>query len=62
MQQPQQASASDPAQGAPMTLGRIGRLILFFVSFGFLFPKAAIEGMNPTKIQELTQGNLYDKK
>ena len=63
MQQPQQSVAdpSDPRKGAPMTLGRIGRMILFFLSFGFLFPKVLIEGMDLTKIQEETMGNLYKK-
>jgi hypothetical protein len=60
MAQPQQDD-SDPERGAPMTIGRIGRLILFFVSFGYIFPKAAIEGMNLTKIQARTEGNLYKK-
>ena len=60
MQQPEQA-ASDPRKGAPLTLGRIGRLLLFFLSFGFLYPKAAIEGMDLAKIQAETEGNLYKK-
>ena len=56
------ADPANPGKGAPMTLGRIGRLILFFVSFGFIYPKASVEGMDLTALQKMTEGKLYDKK
>ena len=57
-----QDTSIDPAKGAPLTLARCGRLLMFFCSFGFLFPKAAVEGMDLTGLQARSQGKLYDKK
>ncbi len=56
------ADPANPGKGAPMTIGRICRLLLFFVSFGYIFPKASIEGMDLTALQARTEGKLYDKK
>ena len=44
------------------TLARWGRLLLFFLSFGFLYPNAMTEGMDLTKIQGESEGDLYKKK
>ena len=43
-------------------LGRCGRAIVFACSGGFLYPNVFIEGMDCSKIQDATQGALYDKK
>ena len=61
MAQTQAAAGRDPTQGDPLTLARLGRIILFFVSFGFLYPKALVEGMDLSALQAKTEGNLYKK-
>jgi hypothetical protein len=43
-------------------LGRLGRMVVFAVTGGFLYPNVFIEGMDCTKIQDAMQGTLYDKK
>jgi len=43
-------------------LGRFGRIAIFLVSGGFLYPNVFIEGLDCTKIQDAMAGNLYDKK
>ena len=43
-------------------LGRIGRIVIFTASGGFLYPNVFIEGMDCTKLQDAMQGDLYDKK
>jgi len=45
-----------------ITPARIGRMIVFFLSAGFLYPNVWTEGMDLTEIQRTTQGTLYDKK
>ena len=42
--------------------GRLGRVLVFFATAGFLYPNVFIEGMDCTKLQDATQGTLYDKK
>ena len=42
--------------------GRLGRMVVFAVTGGFLYPNVFIEGMDCTKLQDATQGSLYDKK
>ena len=43
-------------------LGRIGRVLVFAATGGFLYPSVCIEGLDCTKIQDGQQGDLYDKK
>jgi hypothetical protein len=43
-------------------LGRLGRMLIFAATGGFLYPNVFIEGLDCTKIQDAMQGNLYDKK
>lgn len=57
---PQQAPSKD--LDGKMTLGRIGRMFLFFMTAGFAYPNVMIEGLDPTAIQAATMGKLYDKK
>jgi hypothetical protein len=45
-----------------ITPARIGRMIVFFLSAGFLYPNVMTEGMDLTAIQRTSQGTLYDKK
>jgi hypothetical protein len=42
--------------------GRLGRVAVFLVTGGFLYPNVFIEGLDCTKIQDAMQGDLYDKK
>ena len=48
--------------GSGGALGRLGRIVIFLFTGGFLYPNVFIEGMDCTKIQDAMQGNLYDKK
>lgn len=48
--------------GTGGALGRLGRIVIFLFTGGFLYPNVFIEGMDCTKIQDSMQGNLYDKK
>jgi hypothetical protein len=48
--------------GAVGLLGSIGRMIICVISAGFVYPNAFIEGIDTTKIQAETQGDLYKKK
>ena len=43
-------------------LGRLGRIVIFVSTGGFLYPNVFIEGMDCTRIQNEMQGDLYDKK
>ncbi len=43
-------------------LGRLGRVLIFAVTGGFLYPNVCIEGLDCTRIQDGQQGDLYDKK
>jgi hypothetical protein len=43
-------------------LGHLGRMAVFFCTAGFAYPNVMIEGLDPTAIQALTQGDLYKKK
>ncbi len=43
-------------------LGRLGRIVIFTFAGGFLYPNVFIEGLDCTKVQDSTSGNLYDKK
>jgi len=45
-----------------LTIGRIGRMIVFFLTAGFMYPNVFVEGIDPTRIQSETQGDLYNKK
>jgi hypothetical protein len=44
------------------TPGRIFRIVTMFLTAGFAYPRACIEGLDCTAIQRETMGNLYDKK
>ena len=59
-----QTNPTAPAAGPAITrtLAHWGHLLLFFLSFGFLYPNAMTEGMNLSKIQGETEGDLYKKK
>jgi hypothetical protein len=48
--------------GPGRMLGRLGRIVIFTFTGGFLYPNVFIEGMDCTKIQDAMQGDLYDKK
>jgi len=43
-------------------LAHLGRMVVFFCTAGFAYPNVMIEGLDPTAIQALTQGDLYKKK
>jgi hypothetical protein len=43
-------------------LGRFGRIVVFLLTGGFLYPNVFIEGLDCSKIQDAMQGDLYDKK
>jgi len=45
-----------------ITIGRLGRMLVFFLTAGFMYPKVFVEGIDPTRIQGESQGNLYNKK
>jgi hypothetical protein len=45
-----------------ITIGRLGRMLMFFLTAGFMYPNVFIEGIDPTRIQSETQGSLYNKK
>ncbi len=45
-----------------LTIGRLGRMVVFFLTAGFAYPNVFIEGLDPTRIQGETQGDLYKKK
>ena len=45
-----------------ITIGRLGRMLVFFLTAGFMYPNVFVEGIDPTRIQGETQGNLYTKK
>ena len=45
-----------------ITIGRLGRMLVFFLTAGFMYPNVFIEGIDPTRIQSETQGSLYNKK
>jgi hypothetical protein len=42
--------------------GRIGRMVIFVFTGGFLYPNVFVEGMDCSKIHDAQQGTLYDKK
>ena len=42
--------------------GRLGRFIAFLCTAGFMYPNVCVEGMDCTRLQDATQGSLYDKK
>ncbi len=58
--QPQKTPGTD--LDGKITPARIGRMIIFFLSAGFLYPNVWTEGMDLTAIQRISEGNLYDKK
>ena len=43
-------------------IGRLGRIVIFVITGGFLYPNVFIEGLDCTRIQDEMQGDLYDKK
>ena len=57
-----QKQAAETEYDGTWTIGRIGRIIMFFLTAGFMYPNVLIEGIDPTKIQGETQGELYKKK
>jgi hypothetical protein len=57
----QKETAATESEGK-ITIGRLGRMVVFFLTAGFMYPNVFIEGIDPTRIQSETQGNLYDKK
>jgi len=57
----------DKTSGAPQSramakLGYLGRVSVFFLTAGFAYPNVFVEGLDLTKIQGETQGDLYAKK
>lgn len=50
------------APAAVRTLTHWGQLVVFFLSFGFIYPNAMTEGMDLTRIQSDSEGDLYKKK
>ena len=57
--QPQTSSTDSDGK---MTLARVGRMFVFFLSAGFLYPNVMTEGMDLTSLQRASEGDLYDKK
>jgi hypothetical protein len=47
---------------AARALKRVGRTIVFFLSAGFLCPNVWVEGMDLSRIQGETEGDLYKNK
>lgn len=43
-------------------LARWGRVTAFLLTAGFMYPNVMVEGMDLTKIQAETEGDLYEKK
>jgi hypothetical protein len=43
-------------------LGHLGRVSVFFLTAGFAYPNVMVEGMDLTRIQGNTDGDLYKKK
>ena len=56
------STASAAAPPFVRTLAHWGQLVAFFLSFGFIYPNAMTEGMDLTKIQRESEGDLYKKK
>lgn len=47
---------------AMRALRRAGRMLVFFLSAGFLCPNVWVEGMDLAGIQSKTEGDLYKNK
>ncbi len=47
---------------ALLALQRAGRMVVFFLSMGFLCPNVWVEGMDLAGIQGKTEGDLYKNK
>jgi hypothetical protein len=45
-----------------LTIARLGRMFVFFLTAGFMYPNVFVEGIDPTRIQGETLGDLYKKK
>ena len=43
-------------------LAHFGRFSIFLLTAGFAYPNVMVEGMDPTRIQGDTEGDLYKKK
>ncbi|MGH8616495.1 MAG: hypothetical protein ACREUW_02300 [Burkholderiales bacterium] len=55
--------ANKPAASAAMQgVQRLGRMVVFCLSAGFLYPNVWIEGMDLSAIQGETEGELYKSK
>jgi hypothetical protein len=54
--------AAETGSIAARVMSRIGRTIVFFLSAGFLCPNVWVEGMNLSRIQGETEGDLYKNK
>jgi hypothetical protein len=43
-------------------LAHLGRVSVFFLTAGFAYPNVMVEGLDLTRIQGDTEGDLYKKK
>ena len=60
----QQSAGSPVSKHVPMAdrLAHWGRVAVFLLTAGFAYPNVFVEGMDLTKIQGDTEGDLYLKK
>ncbi len=61
MEKAPQKTLEEALKGAPWTGVRVLKALIFFISQGFIYPKVMIEGMDLTRIQKETEGELYKK-
>lgn len=57
-----QKQAAGTEYDGKLTIGRLGRMLVFFLTAGFMYPNVFVEGIDPTRIQAETHGDLYKKK
>ena len=55
-------TSGTPQSRAAARLSHLGRISVFFLTAGFAYPNVFVEGMDLTKIQGDTEGDLYKKK
>ncbi len=55
-------SAVETASGPMALLGRLGRMIVFFLTAGFAYPNVWVEGMDISGMQKINEGDMYTKK
>lgn len=61
----QQTPAGSPASKHVPFIDRFarwGRIAVFLLTAGFMYPNVMVEGMDLTQIQAETEGDLYEKQ